>query len=87
LWQPDVVTDWISHFENVLPDALSQAVSLLPAQWYKGDINSLRGKLLHRLADLTNLIEADRVGSNQGRSANGTLRVSHPGTHGFGVAV
>ncbi|WP_263367838.1 hypothetical protein [Edaphobacter bradus] len=90
LWQPSLVDGWISHFENVLPDALSQAVSLLPGQWYKGDINHLCDALMNRLANLTKLIEADRVGFNQWTqrgTANGTLRIPHTGIHMLGAAV
>lgn len=64
LWQPDRVAEWISHFDTVLPDALSHAVSLLPAQWYKGEITLLCKVLMDRLANLTQLIEIDRVGFN-----------------------
>lgn len=80
LWQPALVAGWISHFENVLPDALSQAVSLLPVQWYKGSINLLYDVLLHRLANLTSLIEADGLGSND------ILRLPRDGIHMFGTS-
>jgi hypothetical protein len=64
LWHPDQVAEWISHFDTVLPDALSHAISLLPAEWYKGEINRLCEVLMDRLANLEKLIEADRVGTN-----------------------
>jgi hypothetical protein len=88
LWQPAQVAEWISHFEKVLPDALSQAFSLLPVQWYKGNIGPLYDELLQRLANLTKLIEADRVGSpqlTQRNTSNDTLRISHIGIHILGV--
>jgi hypothetical protein len=89
LWKPAVVADWISHFENVLPAALSRAISLLPTQWYKGNIGLLYDVLLHRLANLTELIEADGSGSNQAvrrSTANDILRLSCSGIHMLGTS-
>jgi hypothetical protein len=89
LWEPALVAGWISHFENVLPDALSQAVSLLPAKWYKGNINLLYDVLLHRLANLTGLIETDGTASNQAirrSTVNDILRLPRVGIHMFGTS-
>jgi len=89
LWEPAVVAGWISHFENVLPDALSQAVSLVPAEWYKGNIDLLHDVLLHRLENLSGLIEADGLASNQAirRSmVNEILRLPRDGVHMLGTS-
>lgn len=43
---------WISHFRTVLPEVLSWVSSILPPQWYSGDLRGLMGELFHRLVNL-----------------------------------
>jgi len=89
LWQPTIVAGWISHFENILPAALSQAISLLPPQWYNGNVSLLYDVLLHRLANLSRLIEADGSGPNQAvrrSTVNEILRLPCDGIHMLGTS-
>jgi hypothetical protein len=90
LWHTDVVAGWISHFENVIPSALSLAISLVPLGWYNGDIGALQEDLLRRLEDLPRLVEFDAVALEQftrRSTANDILRLPRNGIHMLGTAV
>jgi hypothetical protein len=59
LWIPEMVGQWISHFENTVPEILSSAISITPPEWYNGDLRVLQDLLLQRLQNLTQLVESD----------------------------
>jgi hypothetical protein len=89
LWEATAISSWISHFENVLPGAFSQAVSLVPGEWYKGNIDLLHDVLLHRLENLNSLIEADCLASNRAirrSTVNEILRLPRDGVHKLGTS-
>ena len=84
LWHDEIVTSWISHFRTVLPDVLSWVIPRVPLQWYKGNLRDLSEGLIHRLSNLTELVELDATKSRQfvhQNSENDTLRLSDPGIH------
>jgi hypothetical protein len=90
LWHQDIVADWISHFEKVIPEALSSALSLIPSQWYKGDKGDLKNVLLVRLQSLTRLVDSDAAAFEQitRRSmANDILRLPRDGIRNLGAPV
>jgi hypothetical protein len=88
LWHPAIVAEWVSRFEKTLPSTLSQAISLLPTRWYKGNVGLLYDVLLHRLANLNTLIEADSLRLNQAvrSTVNDILRLPRGGVHMFGTS-
>jgi hypothetical protein len=65
LWRDEIVTSWISHFRTVLPDVLSWVIPRVPLQWYKGNLRDLSERLIHRLSNLTELVELDATKSRQ----------------------
>jgi hypothetical protein len=84
LWHDEVVSSWISHFQTVLPEILSWVTSILPPKWYNGDLRSLMEGLIHRLSNLTELIQKDATRSRQfayQNSENDPLRLSDSGIH------
>jgi hypothetical protein len=90
LCEPNHIAHWLSHFEEVLPGALSEAFSILPKHWYKGSIDVLQDRLLQRLSNLEHLLEVDRKGPGQmilGSKTDGTLQIPRLGLHMLGAAV
>jgi hypothetical protein len=88
LWDDDIVFSWISHFQTVLPDVLSRAASVIPSQWYNGDLGSLLDGLIHRLSVLAELVERDARTSRYLVEQNGeddTLRLSDSRIHKLGT--
>jgi hypothetical protein len=84
LWHDEVVSSWISHFRTVLPEVLSWVTSILPSGWYNGDLRSLMERLIHRLSNLTELVQMDATRSRQfahQNSENDALRLSDSGIH------
>jgi hypothetical protein len=84
LWHDEVVSSWISHFRSVLPDVLSWVTSILPPRWYNGDLRILMEGLIHRLSDLTELVQKDAARSRQfayPNSENDALRLSDSRIH------
>jgi hypothetical protein len=65
LWHDEVVSSWISHFRTVLPEVLSWVTSILPPRWYNGDLRGLMEVLIHRLSNLTELVQKDAARSRQ----------------------
>jgi hypothetical protein len=59
LWNEDKVASWISHFQVVIPSALSYANVAIQSQWYKGKVDELIGRLTERLCRLPELVRAD----------------------------
>lgn len=59
LWDDEIVFSWISHIRTVLPDVLSWVTSVVPLEWYNGNLRSLLDRLLDRLSDLAELVERD----------------------------
>jgi hypothetical protein len=90
LWDQDKVAEWISHFEKVIPDALSSAVLLIPSQWYKGNVGVLKKVLLLRLQTLRSLVDSDAAVLEEitRRSmANDILRLPRDGIRMLGTSV
>ena len=88
LWEPFEIARWISHLENVLPNALSLGVSLIPRWWYNGNVDLLHTQLLRRLSNLAELVENDRLEAPQEvrrSTTNDTLQLPHLGVHMFGA--
>ncbi len=88
LWDDDIVLSWISHFQTVLPNVLSWVTSIVPPPWYNGDLGSLLAKLIHRLTNLTELVQKDATISRQfirQNSENDTLRLSNSGVYRLGA--
>jgi hypothetical protein len=56
------MASWISHLEQSVPRALSEAVDTLPPTWYKGDTEWLQHTVLERLSRLASLVEEDWLG-------------------------
>jgi hypothetical protein len=54
-WEGDAIAAWCSHFENILPKILQQAVSNMPDEWYNGKITVLFDFLESRLGHLYRL--------------------------------
>ena len=84
LWQDEIVSSWISHFRTALPEVLCWVSSIVPSQWYNGDLRSLFEGLIHRLSNLTELVQMDATKSRQfvhQNSENDTLRLSDSGIH------
>jgi hypothetical protein len=59
LWLPEVVAAWIARFEETIPTALASAISVVPTQWYNGDLGVLEDLLMLRLQNLSHLVELD----------------------------
>jgi hypothetical protein len=88
LWNDDVVFSWISHFRTVVPEVLSCVTSIVPSPWYNGDLRSLLSELIHRLTNLTELVQKDATTSRQfvhQNSENETLRLSNSGIYRLGA--
>jgi hypothetical protein len=84
LWDDEIVSSWIAHFRTVLPEVLSWASSILPPGWYNGDLRGLVGELIHRLTNLTELVEKDATKCRQfvhKNSENDALRLPDFGIH------
>ena len=84
LWHDEVVSSWISHFRAVIPEVLSWVTSILPPRWYTGDLRSLMDGLIHRLFNLTELVQKDAARSRQfvhQNSEKDALRLSDSGIH------
>jgi hypothetical protein len=84
LWHDELVSSWIFHFQTVIPEVLSWVTSILPSRWYNGDLRSLMEELIHRLSNLTELVQKDATRSRQfmhQNSENDTLRLSDSGIH------
>ena len=84
LWNDEIVFSWISHLRTVLPEVLSWAISMLPSPWYNGDLRKLLAGLIHRLSNLTELVQKDATISRQfvhQNSENDTLRLSNSGIY------
>jgi hypothetical protein len=87
LWVPEEVAGWISLFERTIPDALTQAISFIPRQWYNGDLEALKALLMRRLGDLPQLVDAR--GPNHfthRKSHNDILRLPSTGIRVFGTS-
>ncbi|WP_213803506.1 HipA family kinase [Granulicella sp. dw_53] len=63
LWNDDIVSSWISHFRKTVPEVLNRIPSIIPARWYNGNLQRLVDTLTHRLARLTELVEAEATTS------------------------
>jgi hypothetical protein len=88
LWHDDIVCSWISHFRTVVPEVLSWVTSIVPSPWYNGDLRSLLAELIHRLTNLTELVQKDATTSRQfvhQNSENDTLRLSNSGIYRLGA--
>jgi hypothetical protein len=88
LWHDDIVFSWISHFRTVVPEVLSWVSSIVPSPWYNGDLRSLLAELIHRLTNLTELVQKDATTSRQfvhQNSENETLRLSNSGIYRLGA--
>jgi hypothetical protein len=59
LWNEDRVASWISHFQVVIPSALSYANVAMQPRWYKGKADELIARLTERLCHLPELVRAD----------------------------
>jgi hypothetical protein len=59
LWNEDQVAWWISHFQVVIPSALSSANVAMQPEWYKGKADELIARLTQRLYRLPELVRAD----------------------------
>jgi hypothetical protein len=84
LWNDDIVFSWISHFRTVLPEVLSRVTPMVPSPWYNGDLRNLLAGLIHRLSNLTELVQKDATTSRQfvhQNSENDTLRLSNSGIY------
>ena len=84
LWHDDIVFSWISHFRTVLPEVLSRITSMVPSPWYNGDLRNLLAGLIHRLSNLTELVQKDATTSRRfvyQNSENDTLRLSNSGIY------
>jgi hypothetical protein len=88
LWNQKTVSSWISHFRTILPTVLGFATSIIPSQWYNGDLHSLVEELGHRLSHLTELVHKDVTNTQHftlQKIEHDTLRLSDPGIHNFGT--
>ena len=55
---------WLSYFQAVLPDLLREAIALVPAHWYIGNLNYLETILIDRLRHLSALVEHELTSRN-----------------------
>jgi hypothetical protein len=53
------VSSWISHFRTILPSLLGFAASIIPSQWYNGNLHRLVEELRHRVDHITELVQKD----------------------------
>jgi hypothetical protein len=82
LWNEDRVASWISHFQVVIPSALSYANVAMQPRWYKGKADELIARLTERLCHLPELVRADIDESWQltkTRTVNDRLRLPDSG--------
>jgi hypothetical protein len=82
LWDEVQVASWISHFQVVIPSALSYANVAFQPQWYKGKTDELISRLTERLCHLPELVRADVVESwklIKTRTINDRLRLPDSG--------
>lgn len=54
-----MAADWIARFEETIPTALASAISVVPTQWYNGNLGALEDLLMRRLQNLSHLLELD----------------------------
>jgi hypothetical protein len=59
LWHPELVAAWIARFQETIPTALASALSVVPPQWYNGNLGTLEDLLMRRLQNLSHLVELD----------------------------
>jgi hypothetical protein len=86
LWHEKTVSAWISHFRMILPDILGFAASIIPSQWYNGDLHRLMDELSHRVCHITELVQKDVTNTQHftlQEIENDTLRLSDPGIYVF----
>ena len=86
LWNEKRVSAWISHFRTILPDILGFAASIIPSQWYNGDLHGLTKELSHRVRHLAELVRKDLTNTQHftlQEIQNDALRLSDPGIHVF----
>src|SRR3984885_15783172 len=86
LWHEETVSSWISHFRTILPDVLGFATSIIPSQWYNGDLHRLVEELGHRVCHITELVQRDVTNTQHftpQEIENDTLRLSDSGIHLF----
>jgi hypothetical protein len=76
LFDPETIEGWIAQIETMVPNILPGLVSMVPSQWYNGDIARLQDTLLLRAANLRSLFWEEMM------SLKGTLRGLFRGTYG-----
>jgi hypothetical protein len=86
LWHDEAASSWISHFRTIIPDVLRFTTSIIPPEWYNGDLPCLMEKLINRLLHLAELVKIDMTPSRHftlQKTDNDPLRLSDFGIHNF----
>jgi hypothetical protein len=56
-----MMEEWLTLFEGRIPRLLPEAIAVIPAEWYKGDIYALCARLLQRLECLRGIAGLEPV--------------------------
>jgi hypothetical protein len=86
LWHEKTVSSWISHFRTILPEILGFSASIIPSQWYNGDLCRLVEELSHRVCNISELVQKDVTNTQHftpQEIENDTLRLSDSRIHVF----